>query len=108
MTPDEFDAWCEANERLWFAKAWDPCADCCDDFAAEMRAENRCDGEPAIEAPRRPHPHIEHLKAQRRERIDRAMALLGDGMHAAAIARHMGVSKSCVTRWLVSAREGAA
>ncbi len=49
MDPDEWEAWQGTNRRLTYQgdQAPRPCADCLLGYAAEMRAEGRCNGEPA-------------------------------------------------------------
>lgn len=48
MDPDEWEGWLAANRRApnQVDQARRPCADCTLGFAAEMRAEGRCNGEP--------------------------------------------------------------
>lgn len=49
MDHDEWEAWQGTNRRLTYQgdQAARPCADCLLGYAAEMRAEGRCNGEPA-------------------------------------------------------------
>lgn len=47
MSDEEWTAWSESNERLvGKAHAVSPCVDCLPSFAAEMRADGRCNGVP--------------------------------------------------------------
>ena len=48
MDEDDYRGWQEANDRIVTlgARATTPCRDCTAEFAREMRAEDRCDGEP--------------------------------------------------------------
>ena len=110
MTAAEFEAWEEANVMLFANQAASPCADCTAAFAEEMRAEGRCDGEPREEPERKPgmSSYHEGLRRERWSRIERAASLLEEGLSHADIARHMGVTRGCVTHWLITAREGAA
>lgn len=48
MTADEWTAWQDTNRRInQGSQAPRPCSDCTLGFAAEMRAEGRCNGSPA-------------------------------------------------------------
>jgi hypothetical protein len=55
MTLEEFELWCAANARAGSQRAPSPCSDCPLSFAIEMRAEDRCNGEPGGE-PGEPTP----------------------------------------------------
>ena len=48
MDDDEWALWRDANAAspLNHARLESPCVECLPAFAAEMRAEDRCDGEP--------------------------------------------------------------
>ena len=78
MDPTEYALWSRANAALKFRET--PCHDCPMSFALEMRAEGRCDGEPAATGrPRQFDPDTEPRRAQwraaqRRRTIARRVA----------------------------------
>ena len=73
MDPAEYALWSRANAALKFRET--PCHDCPMSFALEMRAEGRCDGEPAETGrPRLFDPATEARRAQWRAKEDRRRA----------------------------------
>jgi hypothetical protein len=46
MTDEEYDSWSSKNAPMTLGKALRPCADCPLGYAADMRAEGRCNGTP--------------------------------------------------------------
>lgn len=47
MTPDEYRAWADIPSNIR-DRTTEPCYDCTAEFAREMRAESRCNGEPGV------------------------------------------------------------
>lgn len=105
MDDDDYAEWTHHNRLAKADGVASPCADCLLPFALEMRGLGRCDGTPGwrrgailsaestLERPvyvMRPNP-----------RRDRAMHLHEMGFRQAEIARALGVSKSCVSRYLL-------
>ena len=80
MDPAEYALWGRANDAISRHPAGSPCHDCPMSFALEMRAEGRCDGEPAETGrPRLFDPDTEPRRAQwraaqRRRTIARRVA----------------------------------
>ena len=50
MDPDEWAAWRSLNDRSGSNRAARPCSDCLLGYAAEMRADGRCNGTPGGDA----------------------------------------------------------
>ena len=64
MSPDEWAAWQEMNERLFgLGRSDSPCRDCTPLFHADMLAGGMCDGVPlpAERAPKPPGPKIREV-----------------------------------------------
>lgn len=118
MSDDEYQSWQTANDNIYSKRnqAPDPCHDCTRAFAAEMRAEDRCDGIPGggQQPDPAPMPHAEVVamaaKAKHRAKeanIARAVELHMGGLLHREIAAEMGASVSSVGKWLKAWRTAA-
>ena len=107
MDEGEFAFWSEQNDRIYALsdRARSPCHDCIEPFALEMRALDRCDGEPCgseddEQTGQERSAQVRH--AQRLHNIAVARNLSEMGLSQYAVARTMGVHRNTVVGYLRS------
>lgn len=101
MDPAEWERWLELATPLVRRR---PCYDCTPDFAAQMRAAGRCEGEPATEPPY--HSAGGRTSTpQSRARVAEARRLFTEESWSyGQIAKHFGLHRSSV--WNMVNRRG--
>ena len=119
MDEREYTEWMVLNKRALTHRTPSPCDDCTDAFAAEMRAEDRCDGTPGndksepvfYDATAQHAKAVAAANAAKRARREAAMAraaeLMDLGRTNGEIARIMVCSPNTISSYRRALRRSA-
>ena len=109
MEQDDYEGWLRLRDSVPVAQveaAATPCVDCYAEFADEMRAIGRCDGEPVNVEERAVSGltlgQAASAKVRRAKKLERAAAareLYRSGLIKSEVARRLGLSRSAIRKY---------